>query len=186
MRMTFNRSSQLVLVSALSLLAATLLLALYAFAQDVDIPFKKFVLKNGLTLIVHEDHKAPIVAVNLWYHVGSANERPGRTGFAHLFNAMSELHHREPGLVGAALAHAEFAELIPDLLHVHPGAIHAALRAIPRLYCVTDATAATGRPDGDYMLGSQPVRKCLGGVRLADGTLGGSNSTSTPMRRTSG
>ncbi|HEY6947751.1 MAG TPA: pitrilysin family protein, partial [Gemmatimonadales bacterium] len=51
----------------------------------IDIPFRKFVLQNGLTLIVHEDHKAPIVAVNVWYHVGSKNERPGRTGFAHLF-----------------------------------------------------------------------------------------------------
>lgn len=51
----------------------------------IDIPFQKFVLTNGLTLIVHEDHKAPIVAVNIWYHVGSKNERPGKTGFAHLF-----------------------------------------------------------------------------------------------------
>ena len=51
----------------------------------VDIPYQRFVLKNGLTLLVHEDHKAPIVAVNVWYHVGSKNERPGRTGFAHLF-----------------------------------------------------------------------------------------------------
>jgi zinc protease len=51
----------------------------------IEIPFKKFVLTNGLTLIVHEDHKAPIVAVNLWYHVGSKNEKPGKTGFAHLF-----------------------------------------------------------------------------------------------------
>src|SRR6187401_3521736 len=50
-----------------------------------EIPYQKFVLKNGLTLLVHEDHKAPIVAVNIWYHVGSKNERPGRTGFAHLF-----------------------------------------------------------------------------------------------------
>ena len=52
---------------------------------QVDIPYKKFVLTNGLTLIVHEDHKAPIVAVNLWYHVASKNEKPGKTGFAHLF-----------------------------------------------------------------------------------------------------
>jgi zinc protease len=52
---------------------------------DVDIPYEKHVLDNGLTLIVHEDHKAPIVAVNVWYHVGSKDERPGRTGFAHLF-----------------------------------------------------------------------------------------------------
>lgn len=56
-----------------------------ARAQQPDIPYQKFVLKNGLTLIVHEDHKAPIVAVNLWYHVGSKNEKRGKTGFAHLF-----------------------------------------------------------------------------------------------------
>lgn len=52
---------------------------------DVDIPFTKFVLDNGLTLVVHEDHKAPIVAVNMWYHVGSKDEGPSQTGFAHLF-----------------------------------------------------------------------------------------------------
>ena len=51
----------------------------------IEIPYQKFVLPNGLALIVHEDHKAPIVAVNVWYHVGSKNEKPGRTGFAHLF-----------------------------------------------------------------------------------------------------
>jgi zinc protease len=50
-----------------------------------EIPYQKYVLGNGLTLVVHEDHKAPIVAVNLWYHVGSKNEKPGKTGFAHLF-----------------------------------------------------------------------------------------------------
>jgi len=52
---------------------------------DLDIPYKKFVLDNGLRLLVHEDHKAPIVAVNIWYHVGSKNEKPGKSGFAHLF-----------------------------------------------------------------------------------------------------
>src|SRR5215204_5055955 len=50
-----------------------------------DIKYTKFTLKNGLTLLVHEDHKAPIVAVNVWYHVGSKNEAQGKTGFAHLF-----------------------------------------------------------------------------------------------------
>src|SRR4051794_31407951 len=50
-----------------------------------EIKYERFVLPNGLTLLVHEDHKAPIVAVNVWYHVGSKNEKPGRTGFAHLF-----------------------------------------------------------------------------------------------------
>lgn len=52
---------------------------------NVDVPAKKFVLKNGLTLIVHEDKSAPLVALNIWYHVGSKNEPKGRSGFAHLF-----------------------------------------------------------------------------------------------------
>ena len=54
-------------------------------AKEIDIPYERFVLDNGLTVIVHEDHKAPIVAINIWYHVGSKNEKPGKTGFAHLF-----------------------------------------------------------------------------------------------------
>lgn len=53
--------------------------------DNYRIEHSKFVLDNGLTLIVHEDRKAPIVAVNVWYHVGSKDEQPGRTGFAHLF-----------------------------------------------------------------------------------------------------
>src|SRR6476661_4510342 len=71
-------------------ICATVLLAAAAAAplagqSPVDIPYQRFVLPNGLTVLVHEDHKAPIVAVNVWYHVGSKNERPGHTGFAHLF-----------------------------------------------------------------------------------------------------
>jgi len=72
--------------------------AMYAQVGNVDVAYQKFVLKNGLTLIVHEDHKAPIVAVNIWYHVGSKNERPGKTGFAHLFEHLmfggSENHQK--------------------------------------------------------------------------------------------
>jgi len=66
-------------------LLLTLLAAPLAAQSAIDIPYERFVLPNGLTLLVHEDHKAPIVAVNVWYHVGSKNELPGRTGFAHLF-----------------------------------------------------------------------------------------------------
>jgi N-acetylglucosamine-6-phosphate deacetylase len=98
----------------------------------------------------------------------------GAHGFTHLYNAMSGFHHRQPGMVGAALAHARHAELIPDLLHSHPGAIRVALRSIAGLYCVTDSTAAAGMPDGEYRLGRQMVTRCMGGVRLADGTLAGS------------
>ena len=66
-------------------LLLTLLAAPLTAQSAIDIPYERFVLPNGLTLLVHEDHKAPIVAVNVWYHVGSKNELPGRTGFAHLF-----------------------------------------------------------------------------------------------------
>jgi zinc protease len=54
-------------------------------ADDIQIEYERFVLPNGLKLLVHEDPKAPIVAVNVWYHVGSKNEKPGKSGFAHLF-----------------------------------------------------------------------------------------------------
>ena len=111
------------------------------------------------------------------YDDGVAALRAGAAGFTHLFNGMTGLNHRDPGMVGAALAHGTYAELIPDLLHVHPGAIRTALRCIPNLYCVTDSTSATGMPDGEYMLGRHKVMKCMGGVRLPDGTLAGSTLT---------
>lgn len=98
----------------------------------------------------------------------------GAGGFTHLFNAMSGLHHRRPGAVGAALAHAAWAELILDGRHVEEGAARTALRAIPNLYCVTDAVAAAGMPDGAYRLGAHTVHKQGDVVRLADGTLAGS------------
>ncbi|MDA9049951.1 insulinase family protein [Pseudomonadales bacterium] len=65
--------------------ASTSVTAKDPFDLSVDIPHQVFTLDNGLTVIVHEDHKAPIVAVNIWYHVGSKNEVKGKTGFAHLF-----------------------------------------------------------------------------------------------------
>jgi zinc protease len=64
----------------------------------VNIPFTKHTLENGLDVLLHEDHACPIVSVNVWYHVGSKNERPGKTGFAHLFEHLmfegSEHHDR--------------------------------------------------------------------------------------------
>ena len=98
----------------------------------------------------------------------------GATGFTHLYNAMSGLHHRDSGAVGAALALAESAELILDLQHVDEGAALAALRCIPRLHCVTDAVAAAGMPDGRYRLGPHTVSKRGDTVRLGDGRLAGS------------
>lgn len=71
---------------------------------DELIPYELFTLDNGLTLIVHEDRKAPIVAVNIWYHVGSRNETPGKTGYAHLFEHLM--------FQGSANAPGEYLELV--------------------------------------------------------------------------
>jgi len=73
----------------------------------MNIGFTKHTLSNGLDVLLHEDHSCPIAAVNLWYHVGSKNERPGRTGFAHLFEHLmfeGSAHHDKgyfPPLQGA-------------------------------------------------------------------------------------
>jgi zinc protease len=80
MTMSLRRT---ILAASIALLSAGAL-----HAADIaipDIPYTRFVLKNGLTVLVHEDHKTPVVAVNTWYHVGSKNEKAGKTGFAHLF-----------------------------------------------------------------------------------------------------
>jgi zinc protease len=67
----------------------TVLLPAMAAADEpvrkLEVPYTQFTLPNGLHVILHEDHSVPIVAVNIWYHVGSGHEKPGRTGFAHLF-----------------------------------------------------------------------------------------------------
>ncbi|MGA7617474.1 MAG: pitrilysin family protein, partial [Thermoanaerobaculia bacterium] len=83
-----QRTRNIILAICIAALAASSFAAPPPAATQVpqiDIPYTKTVLPNGLTLLVHEDHKAPVVAVNVWYHVGSKNEKPGRTGFAHLF-----------------------------------------------------------------------------------------------------
>src|SRR5712691_11149302 len=65
----------------------------------IEVPYTDFTLPNGLHVILHEDHSVPLVTVNMWYHVGSARERPGRTGFAHLFEHLMFMGsgHVKPG-----------------------------------------------------------------------------------------
>jgi zinc protease len=65
----------------------------------IDVPYSQFTLPNGLRVVVHEDHSVPMVTVNMWYHVGSARERAGRTGFAHLFEHLMFMGsgHVKPG-----------------------------------------------------------------------------------------
>ena len=164
----FARAAQLAEVQALHALAPIRLITLAPeLPGNLDLTEQLraagFQVQIGHTLGTYEDGV-------------EALER-GAGGFTHLFNAMTGLHHREPGMVGAALAHARYAEIIPDLLHVHEGAVRVALRSIPCLFCVTDSTAAAGMPDGEYGLGRHRVTKCMGGVRLPDGTLAGSTLT---------
>ncbi len=68
-------------------------------AAPLQLPYTQFTLPNGLHVILHEDHSVPVVSVNVWYHVGSAREKPGRTGFAHLFEHLMFMGsgHVEPG-----------------------------------------------------------------------------------------
>ena len=69
-----------------TLLVCAVLVAVPATTQEIpEIQFEKFELANGLDVVLHEDHSIPMVSVNVWYHVGSGDEKPGRTGFAHLF-----------------------------------------------------------------------------------------------------
>ena len=104
----------------------------------------------------------------------------GAGHFTHLFNAMTGMHHREPGVVGAALVSVEAtAELIADGIHVHPAVLRVATRAMPnRVVLVTDAVRASGMPPGKYKLYEHEFSVTDdGAARLADGTLAGSTLT---------
>src|SRR6266851_2587075 len=77
-----------------------LVLASAARAADPEIKFEKYKLPNGLTVLLSEDHRLPQVAVDIWYHVGAANQTPGHSGFAHLFEHMmfSGSKHVQPDM----------------------------------------------------------------------------------------
>ena len=99
----------------------------------------------------------------------------GVTRATHLFNAMTPLHHRDPGVAGAALASNIYCELIPDTFHVHAGLFPLLYRAKrEKLVLITDSLRGAGMPDGEYTLGGQTF--ILHGIqcRLEDGTIAGS------------
>ena len=118
-----HRSAPLALLSLLSLLAFVALAALgaalgaatgaraeSAAARASSVPritFEKFTLANGLQVILHVDRKLPIVHVNEWFHVGSKDEKPGRTGFAHLFEHI--MFQGSKNATGEYFSHAERA-----------------------------------------------------------------------------
>src|SRR5260370_23761050 len=89
----------------------------------LDVPYTQFNLPNGLHVILHEDHTLPLVTVNVWYHVGSAREKPGRTGFPHLFEHLM--------FIGSA--HAKYGEF-DQLLETAGGPNNASTAADPPDY----------------------------------------------------
>lgn len=101
----------------------------------------------------------------------------GASQTTHTFNAMTGLHHREPGVVGAALSDDRlYAQVIADNIHVHPAAMKILFRSkgAGRTLLITDAVRAAGMPPGEYELGGQAIFVQQGEARLADGTLAGS------------
>lgn len=93
----------------------------------------------------------------------------GCVGFTHLFNAMTQMEHRAPGVAAYALAYGRYAEIIADLIHVDATVLLAAHRAIPHLYAITDASAA-GMPDGIFDWGGRRVIKQGQRITLENGT----------------
>ena len=95
----------------------------------------------------------------------------------HLFNAMSPMHHRHPGLAGAAFAHPRvICGVIADGLHVHPEVVGLAFRMLgpDRIYLVTDSTAATGMGPGVYSLATRTIYQDANMARLGSGAMAGS------------
>ena len=102
----------------------------------------------------------------------------GASHVTHLFNAMPCLHHREPGVIGAAFDHdGVAAELICDGLHVHPAVVRIAFRLFPERIClISDSLRCAGMPDGQYELGGQMIELKDGQARCEDGRLAGAVS----------
>ena len=105
----------------------------------------------------------------------------GATHLTHLFNAMPAIHHRKPGVIGAASENKNvYAELICDGQHVHESAVRMAFKLFPGRIClISDALRCCGMPDGQYELGGQDVFLKGGIARLSDGTIAGSAATLT-------
>jgi len=135
-------------------------------------------IEGAHTLIAHFRERVlfSIGHTNATHAEAAAALEWGAAHFTHLFNAMTPFGHREPGVVGAALASGDAtAELIADGIHVHPAALWIAARMMPyRIALVTDAIRACGMADGTYKLYEHDVTVGDGAARLADGTLAGS------------
>lgn len=122
--------------------------------------------------------KVSVAHTDAAYEEAAAVFDAGASHLTHLFNAMPPIHHRRPGVIGAASEREHVtAELICDGLHVHPSAVRMAFRLFPGRIClISDSLRCCGMPDGEYELGGQPVFLKDGVARLADGTIAGAAS----------
>lgn len=125
---------------------------------------------------------SPICAVSLGhttadYDTAMAAYEAGATHTTHLYNGMPSLHHREPGVIAAALDAGATVELITDGLHIHPAVIRLTQKAFgDKLVLVSDSLRCAGMPDGDYELGGQPITMTNGKATLSGTeTLAGSS-----------
>ena len=110
------------------------------------------------------------------YEDAKAAFEAGASHVTHLFNAMPPIHHRKPGVIGAAAEREDVvAEVISDGQHLHPSIVRMAFRLFPGRVClISDSLRCCGMPDGEYELGGQQVFLQGGIARLADGTIAGS------------
>lgn len=110
------------------------------------------------------------------YEMAQAAFEAGATHVTHMFNGMNGIHHRKPGIIGAAFDAGATVELICDGFHIHPSVVRmtAALFG-DRLNLISDSMRCAGMPEGEYELGGQPVWMKEGKATLADGTLAGSS-----------
>lgn len=162
--------------------------------EDIQKPNAKFLIDNDdiirlVTLapemdegheVIKEVSRNSDITISMG-HTGANYEEAisavndGVSHTTHLFNAMTALAHRDPGVVGAALGTEVSVELICDTFHIHPGVFGIIAKQKGNKLClITDCTRAGGMPDGEYSLGGQPI--FLKGIecRLADGTIAGS------------
>ena len=153
------------------LTAADLGVVMATLAPEIQPPgtVKRLASQGVKVCAGHTDAKAEEIAAAL---------QEGLCGFTHIYNAMSALHHREPGVVGAALSDGEsWCGLIVDGHHVHPMAAKIALRAKPRgkIMLVTDAMPTVGAEDKRYTLYGEEIHAEAGRLATNDGTLAGSD-----------
>ncbi|MBQ7095867.1 MAG: N-acetylglucosamine-6-phosphate deacetylase [Clostridia bacterium] len=142
-------------------------LVTYAPEQDQDQSFAKAMKERGVILSVGH--------TTATYAQAKAAYEGGAQSTTHFFNAMPPLHHRDAGVIGAALEGDAYIELIADTIHVAPHLFPILTRLKKERIClITDCMEAGGLPDGRYALGGQPVVVKDRAARLLDGTLAGS------------